>query len=292
MRISVLRARRSGVGRCAAPLARSDTRGGLPTGWARPTLAATRRSRPRCRRKPTGSKVRRPTWQHIFAGTLHRQGRLSGRLSAQVADLSQLLPAPVVGASAEGTIALGRGPAQADLAVTVGGVGAAAHLLTDAAGSAPVLSLTMGRLDLDPWQSAWTQRASARHARQTLRPDWPVKIDLTISAVGLRGGLARGVHAVLDFDGSMLRLSGSATLPGEAAVSLSASVTNAVPGLALAGEWDAGSARVAHHVGVARSVRIAHPVQGAPERAPPGRAGRPCDGQPRSCRAERAHWHP
>jgi hypothetical protein len=172
-----------------------------------------------------------------FIGTLSQAGALTGRLTAHAADLSRLLPAPPIAASADGTLSLGQGPAQAQLALTLAGVPVTAHLQPDPRHPGQVLSLSTGTLDLDAWDKALSRLRAARTSTPMLRLPWPVSLDLTADAMRLRGGLIRGVHAVLDVEPDQAALrTATALLPGDAQLTLTGTLAESAA-LTLSADW-------------------------------------------------------
>ena len=159
-----------------------------------------------------GQGTLQDTWAR-FSGQMAADGSLAGRVSGRGSDLSQLLPAPVIGWQAEGRLSVAGGLAVADeLALDLGGSparGAVAFRVTPA----PRLDLALaaGRLDLDRWLPVFLRGGEVL----------PTGIDLSAEAATLAGGTLRRLRAGFDIlpDAVALR-EASATLPGDASLRL------------------------------------------------------------------------
>jgi hypothetical protein len=156
-----------------------------------------------------------------FAGALGADGALAGRLTLQTEDLARYMPAPVVAASAEGTIQAVTGPIRGQFELKLGDIPITARLQPDAQGTGQAVALSAGTIDLDAWATALAHHRPARRATFLPALPSPVSLEISADAVRLHGGLVRAVRAGLVLNGAQDVLhSAAAVLPGEAQFTL------------------------------------------------------------------------
>lgn len=161
-----------------------------------------------------------------LAGTgLELSGRLLpgrgllGRVTLRAANLAALAPAPPLALRAEGPLRLGPdGLEITDMALDLAGIAGRASVLrrwSDPAG--PELTLSLPRLDLDPWLAPWLATLP-----RTLGALPPLRLGLNLEAATLAGGTLRKLHLRLAWSGERLIIAeAGALLPGEASLHLS-----------------------------------------------------------------------
>ncbi len=159
-----------------------------------------------------------------LSGQIAADGSMQGRAAARGENLALLLPAPALRFSAEGRVSVAGGLAAADdLAVELGGAASRGALALRFAPALRLdLALAASRLDLDPWAAALRRGGGGA----ALLAGIPVGIDLSAEAGALGGGTLRGLRAAFDVSPGRIELRDlRATLPGEAALHLTGSVT-------------------------------------------------------------------
>lgn len=166
-------------------------------------------------------------------GQVTPQGDATAQVSLHASDLSQLLPTPAIALRAGGPLSLtAHGLRAEDWSLTLpSGAARAAATLTWEPAALLELRFAAPRLDLEPWLPAI---ATARVFRL------PITLDLAVEAAGMGGRDLRQLRGRLGWsEGGIALYSGTAILPGEAALSLDGNIP-AGAGSA----WFVGNARI------------------------------------------------